>query len=215
MSSSIHYLVTFLFFIVFVIIILILTQQLLSFSVAASDTYAVDAKDVLTSAVVFGWLIIGIILIGLIFVGYLLSTNQYKNSSVNASLVYLTGESDLLVSLRILTFSFLVFGSLIVGTLAFATYDLINISNNPSQYSTIANNCYQYGKLLYLHVILLFTIQAIIYGVTYFTTKQTLTNEQKLKQSLQQPVGASLIIDSDGNFVSVDSNDPANLTNSY
>jgi len=176
-SDGIHYFVTLLFFIVFLLIVLALTQQLVNFNVSPSDTFAVDAKDTLISAVTIGLFFNFIIIIGLVIAGVMIFMGNDQLSK-GSSLGYATGQSSLTIATRVIVFSLLVIGSVIVGALTLSSYKLINDSDNPSQYSTISAACLHFGQLLYLHIIILFTIQGIVFLFQNYNKSNKSNNEQ-------------------------------------
>jgi len=161
--SYIHYFITLVFFIVLIIATLELTNSLFNFSINENDADAVDAKNTLTVAVTIGWVTIFLIFIGLSIVFYLGYQGKFSNSTLQKGLSYLSGSDKFYESIRIVTFSLLVFSSFLMGILCFATDEFINSTLDPTLYSSQYNTCYEFGKLLILHIFILFLIQTIVF----------------------------------------------------
>lgn len=164
----VHYVITIIFYIIFFLNVRELTNTFGDMNISGDNSYATKAKQSLGLALIIGWSILLIILIGLILIGIMGATGFFKNYNLGDDLSIVTGEKDIYVSLRILTFSLLVFGSIIVAVLCSITQYYILDTEDPSRYSSQYNTCEAVSKLLYFHVILLCIIQGSIYLFSTF-----------------------------------------------
>ena len=167
--STIHYMITFIFFFVILVNIISLTIATLNMNVDSNDTNAVNAKNLMIAAQVIAYL--GEFLI-LIFaaVAYAYSGKEETKSYYNIAMSY-TGSSDVYVLIRIVSFSILMFISIIVSALCLAAAKEINLSDDPSQYSNQYSICQELGKMFFIHFVLFTIIQggSYVYQLFYNT----------------------------------------------
>lgn len=172
--SQIHYLITFIFFFIILINVVILTMSIMSMDVLSSDTNAIKAKNLMITAVSIAY--IGEFLI-LVFlgVGYAYQSNKTKEvTEYYDTLLKSTGGKTINEAMRIVSFSILMFISLVVSALCFEAAKYISESDDPSQYNDQYNTCQKLGEMFLLHFALFTAIQGASYiSQLYQNDKET------------------------------------------
>lgn len=173
--SSIHYTITFIFFIVILVNVISLTLSTINMSVSSSDTNAVTAKNLMIAAQAIAYFGLGSILL---FVGfaYFYSGKEENKEYYDLAMTY-TGSSDIYIMMRVIVFSILMFISIVVSALCLAAAKQIDLSDDPSQYTSQYNLCKELGVMFFLH----FAIFSIIQGGSYMAKIFYSTNNIKIK----------------------------------
>lgn len=162
--STVHYIITVIFFFLILINIVTLTIGTINMNVPSSDTNAVTAKNLMISACVITYVFLLLILI---FLGVCYSYSSYDTPETRTyyqQLTKTTGGEDLYMSMRIVTFSILMFVSLIVSALCLEAANYIDKSEDPSKYSDQYNLCKDMGRMFMVHFIFFSTAQLISYS---------------------------------------------------
>lgn len=179
--DTFHYVITFIFFLLILINIISLTIGTINMKVNSNDENAVTAKNLMISACVITYVFLLLILI---FLGICYSYRSYDTPETRSNyekLMKTTGGSSLYMSMRIVTFSILMFISLVVSALCLEAANYISKSDDPSQYDEQYNLCKELGRLFMVHFILFTTIQFIGYGKQYLFEDSGLVTENKVK----------------------------------
>lgn len=165
--STIHYMITFIFFFIILVNIVSLTIATLNMNVSSDDINAVTAKNLMIAAQVIAY--VGELLI-LFFIGfaYSYSGKEETKAYYNKAMEY-TGTNDVYVLIRVVSFSILMFISIIVSALCLAAAKEINLSDDPDQYTDQYNVCQDLGRMFFLHFVLFSSIQggSYIYQLFY------------------------------------------------
>lgn len=158
---TIHYMITLIFFFIVLVNIVSLTIVTLSMGVSSSDTSAVNAKNLMISAQVIAYVGIAAILV---FFGVAYSYSGKESTKVyyDTAMSY-TGATDVYMLMRIVSFSILMFISIVVSALCLAATKEIDNSDDPSQYTDQYNTCKELGRMFFLHFVLFTTIQGCSY----------------------------------------------------
>ena len=161
--SSFHYVILLIFFIIIYVNIIYLTISLLNMDVLPNDENAVEAKNLMATAVLISYaagILIFAILGGAYYYQY---SNPIESKTYSKELVDITGAEDIYVAIRIIIFSILMFISVVVATLCFDAAAKILDSPDPSQYNNQYNTCLDLAKLFTFHFVLFTTLQGAIY----------------------------------------------------
>lgn len=164
--STIHYIITMIFFFLILINIISLTTSTLNMDVNSSDTNAVNAKKLMIVAQVVAYT--GEFLI-LLFIGiaYSYSGSEKNKNYYNKAMSY-TGTKDIYSMMRAISFSILMFISIVVSTLCLSAAKEINLSDDPSQYNNQYSLCQEIGRMFFLHFVLFTSIQGASYIYQWF-----------------------------------------------
>lgn len=165
--STVHYIITMIFFLTVLMNIISLTMATINMSVNSSDTNAVTARDLMISAQVITY--IGILVI-FVFLGISYSYSDTKNdNSYYATAMSYTGTKDIYSMMRFITFSILMFISVVVSALCLAAAKEIDKSDDPSQYNDQYNLCKEMGRMFFLHFVFFSTLQggSYVYKLLY------------------------------------------------
>lgn len=157
---GIHYIITLIFFFLILVNIISLTMTTINMDVPPEDTDAMTAKNLMISAQVITY--VGLLII-LVFLGVAYSYSSYKTNSYYEQMMGITGADNLSAAMRIVTFSILMFISLIVSALCLEAANYISMSDNSNNYNDQYNICKDLGKLFMLHFIIFTSIQGFSY----------------------------------------------------
>lgn len=179
-GETFHYTITFVFFMIVLINIISLTLVTVNMGVSSSNTNAATAKNLMISAQVIAYVGIASILVFL-GVAYSYSSKQEDKSYYDYAFSY-TGADDVYMMMRIVTFSILMFISIVVSALCFAAAEELNNSDDPSQYTDQYNTCRDLGRMFFLHFVLFSSIQGIGYIVQIFRGKNGSSNNKEIEE---------------------------------
>ena len=161
--SSIHYIITLIFFLVILVDIVKLTISTINMSVDSDNENAVIAKNFMIAASAITY--IGeLIIILFLLIAY--SYQSYETPDIKnyyETLKGITGAENLYVALRIVAFSILMFISIVVSALCYEALHYIDISDDPSEYTDQYNVCKEITRLFFLHFVLFSSIQGVAY----------------------------------------------------
>ena len=177
--DTVHYIITLIFFLLILFNIISLTIGTVNMTVSSSDENAVTAKNLMTAACVITYVFLLLIFI---FLGICYSYRSYDTPETRSSyekLMNTTGGETLYTSMRIVTFSILMFISLIVSALCLEAANYIDKSDDPSQYSDQYNLCKELGKMFFVHFILFTGIQLLGYAKQYLFEDSGIVTENK------------------------------------
>lgn len=158
--SDIHYIITLIFFFLIFINIITLTFGTVNMNVPLNDNNLITAKNLMISSEVITY--IGLFII-LIFLGVTYSYISYKTPNYVDKLIGLTGGESIYEAMRIVTFSILMFISLIVSSLCLEASNYISKSDNFNNYKDQYNLTKDIGRLFMVHFILFTTVQGFSY----------------------------------------------------
>lgn len=179
--DTFHYVITFIFFILILVNIISLTIGTVNMKVNSSDENAVTAKNLMISACVITYVFLLLIFI---FLGICYSYRSYDTPETRSSyekLMNTTGGESLYMSMRIVTFSILMFISIIVSALCLEAANYIDKSDDPDQYNDQYNLCKELGKMFLMHFILFTFIQGCGYAKQYLFEDSGLITENKVE----------------------------------
>jgi hypothetical protein len=172
--SNIHYLITLIFFFLILINIISLTITTINMNVPPGDTDGTTAKNLMISAQVITY--VGLLTV-LIFLGVTYSYSSHKTSNYYEQMMGLTGGENVYAAMRIVTFSILMFISLIVSALCLSAANYISMSNYSSQYTDQYNICIDLGKMFMIHFILFSSIQGASYIYQYYYSEKKIYSD--------------------------------------
>lgn len=165
----IHYLITFILFCFILINTISLTIGTANMDVPSSDTNGMTAKNLMVSAEVITF--VGLLTI-IIFLIAAYSYSSNKNSTTYyEKMMGLTGTEDLYVAMRILTFSMLMFISIVDSALLLEAANYISMSDDPSAYNDEYNLCKHLGDVFFVHFIFFSCIQGISWFSEFYSGK--------------------------------------------
>lgn len=179
-ASVIHYFVTLIFFIVTVKLVFDTIVATNNANIDHGDENAVSAYNLMVSASVFGAVMIFLIIIGLITIG-IMGWYSKEFNTLALTLKPYTKADGFFEVLRVLTFSLLIFTSFVMGTLLLSALALFNESQDPNRYIEQSTVCFDVGRVMYIHIILLMLIQFLIFTYTLYQAQQKLKNECDIK----------------------------------
>jgi ABC-type uncharacterized transport system permease subunit len=161
--SSFHYLILLIFFIIIFVNTIYLTISTLNMDVSSNNESAIEAKNLMVTAVLISYvadLIILSILGGAYYYQY---SNPIESKKYSKELIDMTGAEDIYVAIRIIIFSILMFISVVIASLCFdAAVQILN-TEDPSQYNNQYNTCLDIGKLFTFHFVLFSILQGSVY----------------------------------------------------
>lgn len=161
--STIHYIITLIFFLIVFFNILSLTKTTINMDVDSSDKNAKTAKDLMISAISIGYLGELIIIIFLIVVNIYSSNQDDLTRSYYDKLMGTTGAENLYAAMRIISFSILMFISLVIAVLCKEAANNIDSSNDPSKYEKEYDECITLAEMFFAHFVMFTIIQGIAY----------------------------------------------------
>lgn len=167
MDNTVHYFITLIFFVLILVNIINLTKGTLNMNVPSDDPNGLKAKELMTAAEVITYISLLIILI-FITVTYLYASN--KETTYYENVMKLSGGENIYAAMRIITFSILMFISILVSGLCFEAAKYITKSNDPENYSEQYNLCITLGTLFFAHFIVFTSIQGFSYVYQYLKT---------------------------------------------
>jgi hypothetical protein len=177
--SAFHYLVTFIFFLTISICSYFLTLALLLMKPNKNDINAVKAKKYLETTVIIGWITVGIILICLLTLLILGLKGEFKNPDFISNLKYITGQTKVFLSFRIITFSILMVASIVMGILCVMVYKNIKLSKESIIFEMQLFFSKECAKFLLLHTLVFLLVQGILFILSYFLVKKKEDNKSE------------------------------------
>lgn len=207
MSGVAHYFITTVFFILTIICIYKLTISLQEMDVDDKDENAVQAQKYLTRAVTIGWItlaLIGIALLSIFFIGL---SNGFKDSTSMSELRNLTGAKTVLVAIRILTFSALIFISVVVSALCYATNQELKKSNNSERYKEQTETCEKVGHFMVEHLVVFMIIQFIVFVADYIKKKYKENQKSSEEEEIHTEVDETANVNIGDDFEDIDLSD--------
>ena len=159
--STVHYMITLIFFIMILGDILGLLRT--TYNMKPLDSNTETAQNLMYSAVGIG---LGGELLIIIFVIF---TYMYSSSKNETTISYYdklmgnTGAENLYEAMRIVSFSILMFISIVIAALCFESVQYINSSSLSSSFTKEINECKLIAETFTLHFVLFTSIQFIFY----------------------------------------------------
>lgn len=143
--------------------IISLTRITFNMDVDNSDTNAKNAKNLMSIACAVGYVGLLFIII-FVIVAYIYSSNQDETTKTYyEKLMGITGAENLYVAMRVVSFSIMMFISVVIAVLCKEATDYIDKSNDPSQYDSEYNACEALAELFMRH----FAIFTVLQGISY------------------------------------------------
>jgi hypothetical protein len=162
MFSTIHYMITFIFFLFILINTIILSKSILNMEVGSHQTDMIQAKNVMIATALFGYIEVFFVL-GIVFLtgDYHLNKDDYDNKNGDLTFEYIkqTGGENVYSSSRIVIFSSLMLVSLIMGILSATAYQLIDESGEKKNYEDQYTLTKEIAKTFILHFLLFTALQ--------------------------------------------------------
>lgn len=177
--DTVHYVTTFIFFLLILTNIIALTIGTFNMEVNSDDENAVTAKNLMTAAYVITYVFLLLILI---FLGICYSFRSYESPEAKSAydkLMKKTGGENIFMSMRIVTFSILTFISLLASALCLQAATYIEKSDDPDQYDEQYNLCRELGKAFMTHFIIFSIIQICGYIKQYLLQNCGMVTESK------------------------------------
>lgn len=166
--STLHYAITLLFFFVVLVNIISLTISTFNMSVPSNDTYGNNAKNLMITAQVISY--IGLVsILSFAYYAYSVKEQDYLKQDM-----LMTGASNVYEMMRIVTFSILMFVSIVVSVLCLSASYEIEKSEYSSEYGNQNQLCKELGRMFFLHFILFTSIQGFSYLYQIFYENGTI-----------------------------------------
>lgn len=168
--TTIHYILTVVFFFMILVDLISLTSTTINMNVCSADEHAKTAKNLMISSLVLGYVSLLTIAI-FIIICYWYSSSKTSLTYYETLMGY-TGAENTYALVRIVTFSILMFISIVISSLCIAAAKEIDLSSDSDKYKKQYNVCYEMGKMLMLHFLVFTAIQGSVYLYKfYYDTK--------------------------------------------
>lgn len=172
-----HFVITIIFFFLILINIISLTMSTVNMNVPSSDIDATTAKNLMISAEVITYA--GLLII-LIFLGVTYSYSSHKTANYYEKMMGLTGAEDIYTAMRVVTFSILMFISIVVSALCLEAANYISKSDNSDEYTDQYNLCKDLGRMFFIHFVVFSSIQGVSYIYEIYKDGQQKYNDPSL-----------------------------------